>query len=92
MNKREMTMIQDNIELSAEFSRYVFEHPEIEEQLPVDAEVVLLPEDNAELNALNRKMGKRMEAQGEHVVYVSIKKLRPRSYSRIEGLELSRVG
>lgn len=92
MNRRKMAMVQDNIELSSEFSRYVFEHPEIEDQLPADAEVVLLPEDNAELKALNRKMGKRMEAQGERVVYVSIKKLRPRTYSRIEGLELSHVG
>ncbi len=91
MMKREMAMVQGNIELSAEFSRYVFEHPEIEEQLPADAEIVLLPEDNAKLKALNRKMGKRMEARGEHVVYVSIKKLRPRTYSRIEGLELTRV-
>lgn len=82
-------MVRSNIELSAEFSRYVFEHPEIEAQLPVDAEVVLLPEDNAELKSHNLAIGRDMESRGEHVVYVSIKKLRPRAYSRIERLELS---
>ena len=37
-------LIERNIELSAEFSRYLFEHPEIEEQIPMDAEIILLPE------------------------------------------------
>ena len=87
----EMAMVQENIELNAEFSRYMFEHPEIEEQLPVDAEVILLPEENSELKAFNKAMGHRMAAKGGHVGYVSIKKLRPRTYSRIEGLELSQM-
>jgi len=87
-----MAMVEGNIELSAEFSRYIFEHPELEEQLPSDAEVVLLPEDNADLKAFNTSMGRQMEAQGEHVIYVSIKKFRPRAYSRIEELELSQIG
>ncbi|WP_261341771.1 DUF5647 family protein [Candidatus Kuenenia stuttgartensis] len=34
-------MIERNIELSAEFSRYLFEHPEVETKIPLDAKVVL---------------------------------------------------
>ena len=33
MNK-EKRFVERNIELSAEFSRYIFEHPEIEEENP----------------------------------------------------------
>jgi len=51
-------MIELNIELSAEFSRYLFEHPEIEEKIPVDAEIILLPEFNKELKEFNLQMGK----------------------------------
>ncbi|MFH1968746.1 MAG: DUF5647 family protein [Verrucomicrobiota bacterium] len=58
-------MTQKNIELSAEFSRYLFEHPEVEATLPADAEVVLLPEMDAELSAYNQAMGREMEAQDE---------------------------
>ena len=81
-------LVQMNIELSAEFSRYVFEHPEIEERLPVGAEIVLLPADNIELKQFNLATGGKMTAQGIRVTYVTIKKMRPRSFSRIEELEL----
>lgn len=33
MNKKK-EMIERNIELSAEFSRYLFDHPEMEEKIP----------------------------------------------------------
>ncbi len=80
------TMIEKNIELSAEFSRYLFEHPEIEASLPMDAEVVLLPEFDPALRAFNQKLGQTMEAQGENVAYVRIGPMRPRALSRIESL------
>ena len=80
----EMTL--KNIELSAEFSRYLFEHPEVEATLPADAEVILLPELDTELSAYNQVMGREMEVRGEKVVYVRIGRLRPRALSRIESL------
>ena len=84
----EKEMIERNIELSAEFSRYLFEHTEIEEKIPIDAEIILLPEFDEELREFNLKMGKDIEANGDTVVYVSIKELRPKSLSRIEKIEL----
>lgn len=77
---------QKNIELSAEFSRYLFEHPEVEAALPADAEVVLLPEMDSEHSAYNQTMGRDMEARGEKVVYVRLGRLRPKVMSRIESL------
>ncbi len=79
-------MIQKNIQLSAEFSRYLFDHPEIESVLPRDAEIVLLPVFDTKLRAYNRKMGREMEERGEKVVYVRVGPLRPKTISRIESV------
>jgi hypothetical protein len=88
---REKEMIERNMELSGEFSRYLFEHPDIENKLPADAEIVLLPEFDVELKAFNLDMGKNIEAGGEKVVYVAIKDLRPRTLSRIGTVELEKI-
>ena len=86
---RETEMIERNIELSAEFSRYLFEHPEIEERIPLGAEIILLPEYDDELKKFNREIGKNMEAEGDPVIYVSIKEIRPKSFSRIRKIGLA---
>jgi len=90
MNK-EKEMIERNIEFSAEFSRYLFEHPEIEDKIPRDAEIILLPEYDEELKEFNLGMGKNIEAEGGKVVYISIKEIRPKVISRIERIELESV-
>jgi hypothetical protein len=84
----EKKMVERNIELSAEFSRYLFEHPEIEEKISVDAEVVLLPEFDKELKEFNLQLGKNIEKEGGKVIYISIKEIRPKKLSRIEKIEL----
>jgi len=87
MNK-ERIMIERNIELSAEFSRFLFEHPEMEGKVPVEAEVILLPEFDQELKEFNLQLGKDIEAEGGKVVYISIKEIRPKVLSRIDKIEL----
>jgi len=81
-------MIEKNIELSAEFSRFLFEHPELEEEIPLGAEIILLPEFNPELKKFNLEMGRKLEANGVKVIYVKIEKLKPKILSRIEGVNL----
>ncbi len=88
MNK-EKKMIERNIELSAEFSRYIFEHPDIEEIIPSGAEIILVPEFDRELKEYNLKLGKEIEAKGEKVVYLEIKNIRPKILSRLENVELA---
>jgi len=88
---RDQRMIERNIELSAEFSRYLFEHPEIETRIPVGAELVLLPDFDTELKAYNSALGKKMEEEGDSVMYVSIKSIHPKSLSRIDKIELASV-
>ncbi len=81
-------MIEKNIELSAEFSRFLFEHPELEEKIPLGAEIILLPEFNQTLKKFNLEMGRKLEANGTKVIYVKIEKLKPKILSRIEGVNL----
>ncbi|GJQ51034.1 hypothetical protein KsCSTR_47760 [Candidatus Kuenenia stuttgartiensis] len=88
---KEKEMIERNIELSAEFSRYLFEHPEVETKIPLDAKVVLLPEFDKELKRFNLQLGKNIEADGGRVVYILIKNIRPKVLSRIEKIEFEPV-
>ena len=88
---KDRRMVERNIELSAEFSRYLFEHPEIEEKISVDAEVVLLPAFDKELKEFNLQLGKNIEKEGGKVIYISIKEIRPKKLSRIEKIELESI-
>ncbi len=88
---KEKEMVERNIELSAEFSRYIFDHPDMEEKITVDAEIILLPEFDKELKEYNIRLGKDMESKGEKVVYILIKDMRPKALSRIEKIELEPV-
>ena len=88
---KEKKMIELNIELSAEFSRYLFEHPEIEEKIPDDTEIVLLPEFDKELKKFNLQLGKNIENEGGKVTYISIKEIPPKALSRIEKIELESI-
>ena len=88
---KEKEMIERNIELSSEFSRYLFEHPEIEDKVPVEAEIILLPEFDEGLKKYNLKLGRDIVASGGKVIYISIKKIRPKTLSRIEEIELESV-
>ena len=40
----ERNFIGKNIELSTEFSRYLFKNPDFEKKIPLGAEIILLPE------------------------------------------------
>jgi len=88
----EKEMMERNIEISAEFSRYLFDHPELEEKLPIGAEVILLPEFDRELKEYNLKLGKIIEAEQGEVVYVAIRNMRPKLLSRIDDVRLEAVG
>jgi hypothetical protein len=78
--------VSQNIELSAEFSRYIFEHPDLEDKIPRDAEVILVPEFDPVLKQHNLKLGRKMKKQGAKVVFVTLNKMRPKAISRIESL------
>ena len=59
-----------------EFDRYLLEHPEVLEQIPENAEVFFLPEEDPELSQENLKMAESQKARGGKIVLVKIGKLR----------------
>ena len=86
--EKENEMVKRNIELSAELSRYLFEHPELEEKIPLGAEILLLPEFDSELKEFNSELGRKLEEAGTGVAYVRIAKLRPKVLSCIEDVRM----
>ena len=60
----------------------------MEERIPKEAEIVLLPEFDDELKEYNLQLGRQGKSEGAMVVYVTIKQLRPKTLSRIEGVGL----
>jgi hypothetical protein len=77
------TITEKNITLSFEFERYVLENPEILEQIPQGAEIVLLPKDDPELYRINLESAQTAQNQTEdfaakpYVIYIEIEALAP---------------
>ncbi len=83
MTKEEL--FRKNQQLSTEFELYLLEHPEIEDKIPDNAMIVLLPEYDKELSDKNMELATANKEAGQQLVYVRVGKLRT---SRIEGLTL----
>jgi phage pi2 protein 07 len=77
-----------NSELSIEFSKYVLEHPEMDDLLTEETAVVFLPEFDAELKDFNLRMAKEIESEGGKVLYVKVKEIAPKIASRLIGVEV----
>ena len=86
MSEREL--IKKNVNLGIEFSKYIFEHPELEDKVPKGAQVVLLPEYDEELSAYNLMIAEKQREEGQPVVYARIKKLLAPRLSRVSKAEL----
>ena len=78
-------LFKKNQQLSTEFELYLMEHPEIEEKIPDNAMIVLVPEYDKELAEKNIELAEANKEPGQRMVYVRVGKLRT---SRIEGLTL----
>ena len=78
-----------NSELSIELSKYVLEHPEMEDLLSEDRVIIFLPEYDPELRDFNTKMAKDIEAEDGKVLYIRVKHLSPKVTSRLVGVEVS---
>ena len=70
---------EKNITLSFEFERYVQEHPEILDQIPDHAEVVLLPKDDPELYRINLESASKSRTLKDSgsIVYIEIEAITP---------------
>ena len=79
MSYDQETVREKNITLSFEFERYILEHPEVLEQIPDGAEIVLLPKDDLELYRINLDAAQKAHQAGEaiSVVFVEIEAVAP---------------
>ena len=79
----EKELFEKNLEISSEFSRYIVAHPEVSEKIPLDAEIIFILESDPAFSRHNLKLAKQLKANGEEVVLVKIKGLRPIEESRL---------
>jgi len=80
----EQEFFEKNLELATEFSKYLLDHPEIESKLPKDAQVLFLLENDPVLTQKNLELAKKHRQEGQPVVFVRIKGLRPETSRLIE--------
>jgi len=71
MTKNEI--VKKNLDLHAEFMRYTFENPDILDQIPTGARLVILPEDDPELYEENLKVVKAQQKKSIPFVIVRMK-------------------
>ena len=75
---------QKQLELTAEFGKYVFDHPEVDEALPEGALVFFEVAGESEFNAYSREAAERQQREeGVPVVCVRVKGLAPPQGSRL---------
>ena len=72
MGRNDLT--KRNLDLLDDFMRYAFDHPGILDQIPQDAQLVILPVDDPELSTENRQMASMLYARGEKVVLIKLKR------------------
>lgn len=72
-----------SLTLSFEFSRYIIAHPEMEEQIPKGALVILLLEDDPVFNQRAMELAQTNRETNQPVVIVRVQKLLPPTESRL---------
>ena len=75
---------EKNLELSTEFSKYILAHPELESQIPEGAQIVFLVENDPELSRKNLELAHQQKEEGQPIVFVRVKGLRPEVSRLIE--------
>lgn len=97
----EKEIFRKNLVFSTEFDRYILEHPEFAEKIPLNAQIIFLPDDDPELCRMNTEIAERQREEEQKVVYVHIGSMAPQisrlmnvsvmSFRRSEATEASPV-
>jgi len=70
-------IIKKNLDLHAEWMKYVFENPEVLDRIPKGAVLVILPEDDNELYEENYKILEENKNKGIPVFVVKMRMPKP---------------
>ncbi len=76
-----------NLILSTEFDRYILENPDFAEKIPLNAQIILLPENDKELCRINIEIAERQREEEQQVVYIHIGQIAPQ-ISRLTDVSL----
>jgi hypothetical protein len=71
------------LELTAEFGKYVFDHPEVDDRVPNGAYVYFEVASEDAFSAYSRELAEQQRAKGLAVVLVRVKGLAPPQGSRL---------
>lgn len=74
---------QKQLELTAEFARFVVDHPEVDELLPEESYVFFEIAGEPEFNQYSRELAQRRRAEGTATVCVRTQGLAPPQGSRL---------
>ena len=66
-------IVRKNLDLLDEFMKYAFDHPDVLDDVPRDASLVILPEGDPSLQKENRKMMSKIKARGEEVIAIKLR-------------------
>lgn len=74
---------QRQIELTAEFARYVLAHPEVDDVLPEESCVFFEIDGEPDFNEYSKELARQQQAEGFPVVRVQARGLRPPEECRL---------
>ena len=83
----EQEIFSKNLILSTEFDRYILEHPEVADKIPLNAQIVFLPKDDPELCRVNIELAEQQKEEEQQVVYIHIGSVSPH-VSRLKKVSL----
>ncbi len=70
-------VVELNISLTEEITRYLLDNPQVFESLPDNFELVILPENDPEMGAYNLSLLDKLESEGKEVVLARVGESRP---------------
>lgn len=70
-------IIKKNLDLHAEWMKYIFENPDVLDRIPKGAVLVILPEDDKELYEENHRILEENKNKGIPVFVVTMKMPKP---------------
>jgi hypothetical protein len=74
--KEPRNVVSRNIALTGEVMRYLLNHPKTFESLPDSFELVILPDDDAEMRSYNLGLLDRFGSEGKPIVFARLKSSR----------------
>lgn len=81
---RKEKVMEGNMDLLNEFMGYAFDHPDILDQIPKDAALVILPENDPNLYKENLRTVKTLEKEGRKFVIIRMKRPEKIPIPRVE--------